>query len=726
MRITLNPPAKKFLLALLLCLIFIPFARFISPRAIIDNNSIFLAWMPLSVMLAIMMLFGRHAVLPLVVGLSLSNDWLLNLPYPQSLVLIICQLSGVFVTGACVRLMLGRRWRFGMSNRNMGVRIFWFGFITPALIKCSMYLSGEYMDFPLTVSSYFNSTSVIYMIVDVQSLVSAALIFTMLFYYPMRMILNPRYARAFWLRHVQPSISRPRLFFTLNWALALVLVLIILCAPYESDYIAGYLVPVIFILYFLAVSRMSWPFINLTWAASVFSLLIYNKNFLHGVDTEYSLSFVLSVLISFTICMLYMSQIYYRSDVLKRKWQSQAMQDPLTGLPNLRALENYLSRHQKVSICCLRMDNLEFLSRHYGMMMRVHCKRVITRDLQPLLGVDEKLFQLPGSELLLVLNGPETLARLTHIVDFLNNRPIYWHNTRLELQFGAAWGVVDGQGEDLHHMLGQLSWLSEEACQTQHVLALDNSQSTVTDQTTERVLLLNRIKRALEGNGIALYAQPIVDAQGKGYHEILSRLVCDGEIITPDLFIPVVAQFNLSKRFDMQVLETLFTSLHAHPGQHFSVNLLPFTLMQKESAAEIIALFTRYGVDAQTITIEITEEQAFSNSETNAKNIQQLRDFGCRIAIDDFGTGYANYERLKTLQADIIKIDGCFVRDIVTDSMDSMIVKSICDMAKVKNLTTVAEFVETEEQRALLLKLGVDYLQGYLLGKPRPLSELQA
>lgn len=93
-------------------------------------------------------------------------------------------------------------------------------------------------------------------------------------------------------------------------------------------------------------------------------------------------------------------------------------------------------------------------------------------------------------------------------------------------------------------------------------------------------------------------------------------------------------------------------------------------------------------------------------------NIQQLREFGCAIAIDDFGTGYANYERLKSLQADILKIDGCFVRDIETDPLDAIMVKSIIEMAKVKKMKVVAEYVETPEQREKLLQLGVDYLQG--------------
>ncbi|MFX4310607.1 EAL domain-containing protein, partial [Enterobacter sp. 63] len=223
---------------------------------------------------------------------------------------------------------------------------------------------------------------------------------------------------------------------------------------------------------------------------------------------------------------------------------------------------------------------------------------------------------------------------------------------------------------------------------------------------------------------------PIQNAAGKGYHEILTRLESDGEIITPDRFIPLIAQFNLSHRFDLSVVENLLAWLRDNPVSHdktrFSVNLMPLTLMQKEVANEIITLFEHYRVPPHAVVIEITEEQAFSNSGTSIKNIQQLRDYGFCIAIDDFGTGYANYERLKRLQADIIKIDGCFVKDICSDSMDAMIVQSICNLAKTKSLCVVAEFVETPEQREMLLRFGVDYLQGYLLGKPVPLSELQA
>lgn len=151
-------------------------------------------------------------------------------------------------------------------------------------------------------------------------------------------------------------------------------------------------------------------------------LVVYNKNFLQGVQSEYSLSFVLSVLISFTICLFYMADIYARSDRNKRRWRSQAEEDPLTGLPNLRALESHLQSCPQQAICSLRIDNLDFLSRHYGLMMGVDCKRQIIRALQPLLGAADKVFQVPGSELILVLDGPEPSSRLNHMVAVLNHK----------------------------------------------------------------------------------------------------------------------------------------------------------------------------------------------------------------------------------------------------------------------------------------------------------------
>jgi EAL domain-containing protein (putative c-di-GMP-specific phosphodiesterase class I)/GGDEF domain-containing protein len=679
-------------------------------------------------MLAMVLLFGRHAVLPIIISFALVNEWNLNLPWTQAAVLLFCQVFSVLAVCAIVKWQVGSRWRYQLPSRYIWQRIFWLGCIIPLGIKSSMYLAGQLFHFPVALSSFFGDGSVIYNVVDIQSLICAALIFTMMFYYPLRMVINPRYARTIWIRSIKPYFSSKKQKFTAAWLLFLTINLLLLCLPFNSEFIAGYLVPVIFVLFTIGISRLSYPPIALAWAFSVLMLLTYNRNFLQGIQNGYTLAFVLSVLISFAICLICMSRIFQRNEWLKRGWQERALTDPLTGLPNLRALESYLDEYPDSSVCCLRMNNLEFLSRHYGLLMRVHCKRAVIREIQPCLVQNEHLYQLPGNELVLVLNGPETAGRLQYIIDRLNNCNIYWNNTRLDIDFSASWAnVKESCGENLHHLLGQLSWLSEEACSSRQVLALTNSLDVVSDQTTDRVLMLNRVKRALDEDGLRLYAQPIHNAKGEGYYEILSRLESDGEIIMPDQFIPVVAQFNLSQRFDMSVLEALVKWLHAHPANdgrpRFSVNLMPLTLMQKEVAADIIALFKHYSVDPQTVIIEVTEEQAFSHSGSCINNFQQLRYFGFKIAFDDFGTGYANSELLKRLQADIVKIDGCFVKDICTDNMDAMIVQSICNLAKTRSLSVVAEFVETEEQREMLLSFGVDYLQGYLIGKPRPLTE---
>ncbi|MCL0244438.1 EAL domain-containing protein, partial [Escherichia coli] len=121
-----------------------------------------------------------------------------------------------------------------------------------------------------------------------------------------------------------------------------------------------------------------------------------------------------------------------------------------------------------------------------------------------------------------------------------------------------------------------------------------------------------------------------------------------------------------------------------------SVNVSPIQLMNTSLTDTIIEVLHQTGLDPRRLDLEITESDVFNENTRSLEILSQLREQGIQISIDDFGTGYANFERLKRLEADIIKIDGCFVKDICTDSMDAMIVQSICNMAKTKSLCVVA------------------------------------
>lgn len=235
------------MIATALSLIAIPFSRYISPRAIVNENDVYLAWLPLSAMLAIVLLFGRRAIIPLLLSFSVTNAYYFDLAPLQSIVLLCCRTFSVFAACGVIRLMLGKRWRHSMPNKYIGIRILWLGFMVPVGIKLSMYLAGYLFDFPVTISSYFGEGSAIYNVIDIQSLICAALIFTMMFYYPLRMIINPRYARTFWRRSVKPLATKSVIYRCVADAVGLNDRYFM--RTFESQFIAGYLMPTVFILF---------------------------------------------------------------------------------------------------------------------------------------------------------------------------------------------------------------------------------------------------------------------------------------------------------------------------------------------------------------------------------------------------------------------------------------------------------------------------------------------
>jgi EAL domain-containing protein (putative c-di-GMP-specific phosphodiesterase class I) len=129
-------------------------------------------------------------------------------------------------------------------------------------------------------------------------------------------------------------------------------------------------------------------------------------------------------------------------------------------------------------------------------------------------------------------------------------------------------------------------------------------------------------------------------------------------------------------------------------------------------------------VPCHKVCLEITETAAMSNMSQAIEFFTKLKDLGCLIALDDFGSGLSSFGYLQKLPVDIVKIDGIFVRDIDVNEMDHLMVRSINDLAKQMGKRTVAEFVENTRIIDQLMELGVDYAQGYIIGKPQPLAQL--
>ncbi|HED15878.1 MAG TPA: GGDEF domain-containing response regulator [Gammaproteobacteria bacterium] len=241
---------------------------------------------------------------------------------------------------------------------------------------------------------------------------------------------------------------------------------------------------------------------------------------------------------------------------------------------------------------------------------------------------------------------------------------------------------------------------------------------------------VEKISLAVEQNRFVLYRQPIKslsDTDEAMHYELLLRMYSpDGQIILPGAFIPAAERYNMMSVIDNWVLHTAMTwlALHAQEikdsGSFYTINLSGSTLGDEQTLSYILTMIEDNGSPADRICFEITETAAIANFSNALNFINTLKHKGCRFALDDFGSGLSSFAYLKNLPVDYLKIDGSFVRDITFDKTDKAIVKSIIEIGHTLGLKTIAEFVENEDILALLEEMGVDYVQGYAIGKPEP------
>ncbi|EJE3859606.1 EAL domain-containing protein, partial [Escherichia coli] len=187
-------------------------------------------------------------------------------------------------------------------------------------------------------------------------------------------------------------------------------------------------------------------------------------------------------------------------------------------------------------------------------------------------------------------------------------------------------------------------------------------------------------------------------------------------------------EFGLSSSIDMWVIEHTLQFMAENkekmPAQRFAINLSPTSVCQARFPVKISELLAKYHIEAWQLIFEVTESNVLTNVNQAQNTLQHLQELGCQIAIDDFGTGYASYARLKNVNANLLKIDGSFIRNIASNSLDYQIVASICHLARMKKMQVVAEYVENEDIRNAVHSLGIDYLQGFLIGEPKPLNTI--
>ncbi|MGC8533913.1 MAG: putative bifunctional diguanylate cyclase/phosphodiesterase [Rhizomicrobium sp.] len=233
--------------------------------------------------------------------------------------------------------------------------------------------------------------------------------------------------------------------------------------------------------------------------------------------------------------------------------------------------------------------------------------------------------------------------------------------------------------------------------------------------------IADEVVKALKEKRLVFAYQPIVTA-GEHlpvHYECLLRLLrTDGEVLSAGHFIPAVEQLGLVRLVDRCALEMTISQLRAQPCVSLAVNVSG-TSARDPAWLESFVSYVRCHRDvARRMIVELTETAALNDFEESARFVSNLRELGCTVAIDDFGAGYTSFRNLQMLHVDMVKIDGSYVKGLCTSPDNQIFVRTLVDLARNFHLKTVAEWVSSDEEGALLKSFGVDYFQGFHFGVP--------
>ncbi len=432
---------------------------------------------------------------------------------------------------------------------------------------------------------------------------------------------------------------------------------------------------------------------------------------------------------------------------LAREMAYHARHDALTGLLNRREFELRLQRTIEAArrygtrhvVSYLDLDQFKVVNDTAGHAAGDEMLRQLKGAMADRLRERDTLARLGGDEFgLLLENCPleKAMDVAQSLVDTVRTFRFTWQGAVFHIGVSIGLAPLTAETESVDQVLTQ----ADVACFTAKELGRNQVHvySAVDSESGQRHIEIQRateLRSALDQDRFKLFCQPIVPVNGGGeaeiHYEILIRMLSEeGEIIAPHHFIPAAERYGLAPEIDRWVIRS---ALHQHtelfgtrPEAQLAINLSGKSLTDERLLEFVLRELARSKVPPSSVCFEVTETATIQNLAQAQRFIQAIRGNGCQLALDDFGSGLSSFGYLKNLQVDFLKIDGSFVRHIAEDNVALGMVKAINDVGRIMAIKTIAEFTENAAILDRLRTLGVDYAQGFYIGKPSPVNELLA
>lgn len=427
-----------------------------------------------------------------------------------------------------------------------------------------------------------------------------------------------------------------------------------------------------------------------------------------------------------------------------RYWEEQRLlhrsdHDELTGQLNRIRLTEALNaviarserKRQPSALLMVAVNNLAVINETFGFDIGDEVIGSIARVMKEKLRGGDSLGRYSSNKFGIILNdcGPGAMRiAAERFMKAVRNATIRTTACQVSASISIGGVIIPDQASTVQQAVSNALQALDRAKHKRFDCFMSYEPSPTRDSARRRhITIADDVISALDEGRMYLVLQPMVSAKSgtAAIYECLLRMQRpDGTVVSAGEFIPVSEQLGLSRLIDMRALELAVPLLKKHPQLKLSLNVSSLTASDHDWVVALHRLTGGRREITSRLIVEITETTAIHDLDQTIAFVDTLKDLGCEVAIDDFGAGYTSFKNLKLLNADMVKIDGAFVKDLHTDTSDQVFIKTMIELANTFNMETVAEWVGDQATVDFLVNAGITYLQGFHYGMPLSTEEL--